>query len=221
VQASIDRFRVMPPNVRRAVEIDREPHAAYAALERLESGVLLVGVDGYVVHMNAAAAEMIAAKDGLELSRNRLHAARIEPSREMARHIHDAATHCGRRGGTVILPRPSGRRPMVARVYPLSVRACVLPPEGTCAVVFVADPEFRAHEPVSLVARAYDLTTAEARLSARLIYAPTLVDAADGLAITEATARTLLGRIFAKTGTTRQQELVRLVFTTRPPVRPD
>lgn len=220
-------LNVMAPHLRRAVEmnwllrkLDCERYAAYAALERLESAVQLVGADSYVVHMNGAAAETIAANDGLELFRNRLQAAKIEPGREMARYIHDAATHWGSRGGTVVLPRPSGRRPLVARIYPLSARARFQPPEGARAVVFVVDPELQAPEPASQVALVYGLTKAEARLLERLVDSPTLLAAADVLAITEATARTLLGRIFAKTGTVRQAELVRLVFTTRPPTRP-
>jgi DNA-binding CsgD family transcriptional regulator len=96
-----------------------------------------------------------------------------------------------------------------------------VPPDGAQVAVFVTDPELRPQEPVAGVAGAYRLTKAEARLLARLIDSPTLLEAADALAITEATARTLLGRIFAKTGTERQAQLIRLVLTMRPPVRHD
>jgi DNA-binding CsgD family transcriptional regulator len=217
---------IMAPHLQRAVEmnrllakLDRERYAAYAALERLVSAVLFVGADGYVVHMNGAAADMIAARDGLELSRNRLCAQRPEVDCDLAGRVHDAAFHREARGGTVIVPRPSGRRPLIAHIYPLSARGRFVPPDDAHVVVFVADPELRPQEPVSHVARAYGLTKAEARLLARLIDSATLLETADVLAISEATARTLLGRIFAKTGTRRQAELVRLVLTMRPPVR--
>jgi len=221
-------LNVMAPHLQRAVEmnrllakLDRERYAAYAALERLESAVLFVGANGYVVHMNEAAAELIAARDGLELCGNRVCAQRREVDRDLAGRVHDAAFHRHARGGTVIVPRSSGRRPLIARIYPLSARARFVPPDEARVVVFVTDPELRQQEPVSHVARAYGLTKAEARLLARLIDSATLLEAADVLAISEPTARTLLGRIFAKTGTRRQAELVRLVLTMRPPVRAD
>jgi DNA-binding CsgD family transcriptional regulator len=200
-------------------QLDRERYAAYAVLERLETAVLLVGADGYVVHMNRAAAELIAGKDGLHVAHNRLHAARADVDREMARQLHDGATHHGSRGGTIVVPRPSGMRPLVARIYPLAARTRFVPPEGARVVVFVTDPERRPPTPSAHMTSAYRLTRAEGRLLARLIDSPTLLDAADALAITEATARTLLGRVFAKTGASRQTELMRLVLTTRPPVR--
>jgi DNA-binding CsgD family transcriptional regulator len=221
-------LNVMAPHLRRAVEmnrllrkLDRERYAAYAVLEHLDTAVLFLAADGYVVHMNGVAAEVIAANDGLGLARNRLLAAQSNANLEMARQIHDAATHRGGRGGTVVLPRPSGRRPLVVRIYPLTYRARFVPPDGASVVAFVTDPELRMELPVSSVARVYRLAKAETRLLAQLINSPTLLSAADALGITEATARTLLGRIFAKTGTSRQAELVRLVFTTRPPVRSD
>jgi DNA-binding CsgD family transcriptional regulator len=227
-RSELKLLNAVAPHLQRAVEmnrllakLDRERYEAYAVLERLEIAVLFVGIDGFVVHMNAAAAGLIAAKDGLQLFRNRLQAAGGEPSKEMARHIHDAAMHEGSRGGTIVLPRPSGRRPLIVRIYPLSARGPFLPPDGAQVAVFVTDPELRPQEPVAHVARAYGLTKAETRLLARLIDSPTLLDAAETLAITEATARTLLGRIFAKTGTQRQAELMRLVLTMRPPVLPN
>jgi DNA-binding CsgD family transcriptional regulator len=48
------------------------------------------------------------------------------------------------------------------------------------------------------IAQMYALTRAEARLVSRLMESRTLLDAADSLAITEATARTLLGRVFTQ-----------------------
>jgi DNA-binding CsgD family transcriptional regulator len=209
----------MPLSERPISLIDAD--AACAALEHLEAAVLLLAADGHVVYMNEAAAEMIAANDGLDLASNRLQAAKSDASREMASQIHDAASHRDGRGGTVVLPRPSNRRPLIARIYPVLGRGRLVPPEGARVVVFIIDPELRAQRPVSSVAQVYHLARAEARLLARLIDSPTLLAAANALDITEATARTLLGRIFIKTGTSRQPELVRLVFTTRPPVRPE
>jgi len=45
-----------------------------------------------------------------------------------------------------------------------------------------------------------------------------LTEAADMLGIGESTARTHLQRIFAKTGTSKQVELTRLLMSSTPPV---
>lgn len=161
---------LMAPHLRRAVEmnrllakLDRDRYAAYAALEHLKTAVLLLGADGYVVHMNAAAVAMVNAKDGLELSHNRLHAAKPDADRALARMMHVAAFHLGGQGGTAILPRPSGRRALVARIYPLVTRGCFVPPQGARVIVFLTDPEVPLPS-IDHVARAYGLTKAEARL---------------------------------------------------------
>lgn len=58
----------------------------------------------------------------------------------------------------------------------------------------------------------FDLTPAEARLTRLLVEGCTLSEAARTLAITEATGRVHLRRVFAKTGVARQAELVRLLL---------
>ncbi len=57
----------------------------------------------------------------------------------------------------------------------------------------------------------YRLTPAEARLAQALSGGEALAEAASRFAITAATARSQLKAIFAKTGATRQADLVRLV----------
>ncbi|HTV32394.1 MAG TPA: hypothetical protein VME69_04720 [Methylocella sp.] len=68
----------------------------------------------------------------------------------------------------------------------------------------------------------FGLTGAETRVLAEIIGGAGLLAAATKLKITETTARTHLNRIFAKTRTHRQAELIRRFFETslpRPPAR--
>ncbi|TPJ49598.1 LuxR C-terminal-related transcriptional regulator [Mesorhizobium sp. B2-6-4] len=62
----------------------------------------------------------------------------------------------------------------------------------------------------------FDLTPAEARLAAALSQGQPLKDVASGLKITVKTSRTYLERIFAKTGTHQQSQLVALLKSTEP-----
>jgi DNA-binding CsgD family transcriptional regulator len=75
--------------------------------------------------------------------------------------------------------------------------------------VFIgAQPD--AKDSAELVAAAYNLTPAETRLLADLLAGQTLAQAAASLNIAETTARGHLDSIFAKTGVSRQADLMRL-----------
>jgi DNA-binding CsgD family transcriptional regulator len=68
----------------------------------------------------------------------------------------------------------------------------------------------------SILAGLFDLTPSEARLAAALSQGRPLKDAAAGLKITVKSSRTYLERIFAKTGTRQQSQLVALLKSTEP-----
>ena len=76
-------------------------------------------------------------------------------------------------------------------------------------------------EPIDLLQCHFSLTPAEARLALHLVAGETLRSAAFKLSITYETARTCLKKIFNKTGTHRQAELVMVILTTLPLEPPD
>jgi DNA-binding CsgD family transcriptional regulator len=80
------------------------------------------------------------------------------------------------------------------------------------AVVFIVDPEVVPVLPVDRLKHLYGLTQREAILASELATGSTVEDAAEQLAITYETARTHLRRIFSKTETSRQSELVSLLI---------
>jgi DNA-binding CsgD family transcriptional regulator len=65
--------------------------------------------------------------------------------------------------------------------------------------------------PAAILQTAYRLTPAEARLAQAVSGGLSLAEAANQFSITAATARSQLKAIFAKTGATRQSDLLRLV----------
>ena len=79
------------------------------------------------------------------------------------------------------------------------------------ATVFLSDPEATAETRPETLQRLFKLTPAEARLAASVGEGSSLAEAANQLGIGRETARTHLKRIFSKTGTRRQSELVRLL----------
>ena len=72
------------------------------------------------------------------------------------------------------------------------------------------------NEPIDLLRCHFGLTPAEARLVLRLVAGETLRSAAVKLSISYETARTSLKKIFGKTRTCRQAELVIVILTALP-----
>ena len=80
-------------------------------------------------------------------------------------------------------------------------------------VLTVDDPQRMIDRNVDEVAEACGLTPTEARMLGLIVKGLDTVVAAKKLGIARTTARTHLQRLFAKTGTARQSELVRFVAT--------
>lgn len=81
-------------------------------------------------------------------------------------------------------------------------------------MVVVIDPEVNTAPPIAALKALYGMTEAEARLTFGLLQGARLEDYAERAGISMNTARTHLKSIFAKTETTRQAELVRLLSQT-------
>ena len=82
-----------------------------------------------------------------------------------------------------------------------------------CVVVYVSGwPKNPGSTPHAFIGELFGLTPSEAKLALLLSNGATIPDAAQQLGITEISARTNLKRIFAKTGISRQVDLVRLIL---------
>jgi DNA-binding CsgD family transcriptional regulator len=98
-------------------------------------------------------------------------------------------------------------------VTPLSVDCEPLPPGEPSTAIFVSDPEQRVETAEEMLCRLYALTPTEARLAAILMQGKSLEDAGSELEVSTNTARTHLKRIFSKTGTTHQGDLISLLLS--------
>ena len=80
------------------------------------------------------------------------------------------------------------------------------------AAVFVSDPDLQDSTSQQSLRQLFDLTPAEARLATLLARGLSLAEVSETQGISPHTARAQLKSIFAKTGVSRQAELVRLVL---------
>jgi DNA-binding CsgD family transcriptional regulator len=109
--------------------------------------------------------------------------------------------------------------PVFAHVLPLTggdLRTR-LKAEAVAAVFIGTPPDER--DGADLTAAAYGLTPAETRVLTSLLAGRTLAETAATLGIAPATAKTHLDNIFAKTGVSRQADLIRLGAGLVPPTK--
>lgn len=165
--------------------------------------------------VNRAAREILGESDGLWMDRGELTAATGTATNALRRFIANATARRtqmdGVRGGTLVLPRRSGRRPLEASVVPTRIAALDEGRGAACAIVFVVDPEVELAAGESLLADLHGLTRAEARLARLLASGRLLTEAAAEMGISLNTVRTQLKALFRKTGTARQTDLVSLL----------
>jgi DNA-binding CsgD family transcriptional regulator/PAS domain-containing protein len=199
----------------RLSELDRRRGDFEAAIDVLADGIVIVGSDARVIHMNSAAAAILASGDGLCVRSGRLEASDVRIDGVMGRAVRSAlpAERIGiAAGGCVAVPRPSKKRPYVLRVVPLTGSAWIDGATPT-ALVVIADPERKPVPGVETLRRLYGLTKTEAEVASRVLDGTGLGPIAEALALSLSTVRTHLRHVFEKTDTHHQAELLRLLLS--------
>ncbi|SCA57255.1 putative CheY-like receiver [Candidatus Terasakiella magnetica] len=170
-------------------------------LDRLQVGVIICEEDSHVVHMNQFAAEICSEQDGLSLDGGNFvrclsNAARSE--------LQDAIAQGATTESAISIERQSSETSL--RVIISSIDDKIL--------ILVSDPEKHNPPSVENLQDLYDLAPSEAQLLRLIIQGYSLQEAAPIQGITEGSARTYLKRIFSKTNTSGQPELIRTVLLT-------
>jgi DNA-binding CsgD family transcriptional regulator len=112
---------------------------------------------------------------------------------------------------------------MVATVLPLNsgLRQASAKPLTASAAVFVHYAPVVDEGLVTTLGAAFRLTGAEARVLAGLLEGLQISEIAHRYGVSGNTVRTQVQRLFEKTNTKRQSDLVRVVSNTLPPIRLD
>jgi DNA-binding CsgD family transcriptional regulator len=184
------------------------------ALDHWSTGVFVVDRAGHVLVANESAAAILRKRDGLTADRNILQAATPHDSASLHRMIRDIIEGPYLQFSRSIsrIQRPSGKSPLQIVITP-SVREDVFFGSRRSALVFVHDPE-RCERPQLETCRIlYGLTRAEATITVLVAAGKSVREIAEEVTVRENTVRIHLKKIFDKTGTKRQAELVRLVLS--------
>ncbi|MEL6062838.1 MULTISPECIES: helix-turn-helix transcriptional regulator [unclassified Methylobacterium] len=174
------------------------------AFDTIERAALVLDPDGKALCWNTAFTALLGPD--LKLAGGRL----VAEDPEAARQLEALARPCGRAPISVVVVARRDAEPIVIHVVPL-----VGPSRGVFAggrtLLLCRVPGAGTVPAAAILQAAYRLTPAEARLAQALAGGEAIAEAASRFAITAATARSQLKAIFAKTGATRQADLVRLV----------
>jgi DNA-binding CsgD family transcriptional regulator len=216
------RMELIVPHVRRAVAIGNvidmsriEADTLGDAVDALGAAVFLVRADGELRRANPRGGELVDGGGLLRLVDGRLSTVGERGGCHLGRVIAEASDGdriLGPCSAAVPLADRDGDR-YVAYVLPLVAgqRRQAGAATGATAAVFVHKAEMSPVLPLEAVACQFGLSRAELRVLIGMIEIGPPAEVAPVLGLSEATVRTHLRRVFEKTGTSRQADLVKLV----------
>jgi DNA-binding CsgD family transcriptional regulator len=216
------RMGLLAPHFCRAVAIGKvidlhkvEAASLADALDGLASGMFLVDAHARIINANTSGHILLADGHLLRAQAGRLAANDVEADRTLqeafvAASAGDAAV--GTKGMAVALATDQGER-WVAHVLPLTsgARRQAGMSHAAVAAVFVRKAALDLPSPLETIAALYKLTAAEMRVLMAIINVGGVPEVAPVLGISETTVKTHLQRVFEKTGTSRQADLVKLI----------
>ena len=212
------RMKLIVPHVRRAVAIGKivdlrtvEAAALADTLDGLTAAMFLVDDDGRIVHANAAGHVMLADGSVITAAGGKLIFADQQqaralwvPALRILRRVRKTlACLCGPLTGTITSPTSSRSPPGSAGRQDQPIL-----PSQPCSSARLS---FNCRIRWKTLAKRYGLTAAEMRVLFAIVEIGGVPDVANMLGISQATVKTHLQRIFDKTGTARQADLVKLV----------
>lgn len=211
------------PHLGRAIQIyatlnrttsERDVYAG--AVSQLAVATIILDEQAQVLNANAIAQALLDDGDGLSIRGQRLHIEGRDTDRSLQEAVQNIIRAQQQGKPSVVralrVPRSNGRPDLGLVVRPVPVTEWSQGQSSPCAAVFISDPD--SHEPASrqVLGELFELTPAEANLAILLARGLSLAEVSEAQNISQHTARAQLKSIFAKTGVSRQAELVRLVL---------
>lgn len=217
-----NRMRLVVPHIRRASLIGRvidlktaEACTFADTLDRISAGMFLVDETSRVVHANAIGHEMLASAAVFSAPGGKLTAIDPRAARLLADIIVTAGKgdeSVGTKGIAVPIVAREGDH-YVAHVLPLTsgARRRTASRYAAVAALFVRKAALEVPSPPEAISKLYGLTPSELRVLLAIVQAGGVAETAQALGIGAQTVKTHLHRLFRKTGTSRQADLVKLI----------
>jgi DNA-binding CsgD family transcriptional regulator len=181
-------------------------------LDQSPHGLFLLDAGGVIRHANREAERLIKAADGL-CSKGEQLSAVGGFGRALEQLVHRAASPdlTLRSGGSMSIVNPRRDAPLSLTVAPLRPERFGAAPAGW-VLVCATDLAREVKAPDALLRQVFGLTAAEARVALALFEGANPRDIAVRLGVSFNTVRNQMTRIFEKTQTHKQSDLVRLIM---------
>lgn len=186
------------------------------ALAASGQGTVVIDRARRIMVSDGIADELIARRTGLSASNARLRLSTAAADRQLGAYLDMAAGGGDEAGCTLLVDAAAGEAPITIAVQPIRPAMPVWTSDRDLLLLRVRDPSLRSRFDARTLHGLLPLTLTEAAVTAAIANGGTLREAASRLGITYNTARAHLRAIFAKTGTSRQAELLALVQTRVP-----
>lgn len=214
---------LLAPHLRRAIEVyaklnrtasERDVYAG--AVNQLSVASIILDEQGQLLSINDVGRALLEDGAGLSLRDNRLGIEGRDINRELQRALNEIIT-AQQKGETSVVralrvPRPSGRSDLGLVIRPVPASQWGEGQSRPSAAIFISDPDLQESTSRQVLGELFGLTPAESNLATLLARGLSLADVSEEQGISQHTARAQLKSIFAKTGVSRQAELVRLVL---------
>lgn len=218
------------PVLRRVAELRRhigrvtvQRDEARGALDCLALGIVILDEEMRLAYSNEEADEILAEPESAIALRQGRLVARDPADQRRLRQLVEGALHCSQdplanHQASLILRGHDGDHALSACVMPAAPPPAPIRSQGT---VMVALRRLERTTDIAACARQlFDLTDAEAKFASALASGSSLAEAAQAQGVRISTARTHLARIFQKTETRQQSQLVSLLRSAVLPLQP-
>ena len=219
---TMDRLRLLASHLRRAMLVRQivDRYRAEAAtlgdtLDGIGPGLFFVNADAHILESNASGRAMLEQGTLMRTLGGRLVLADRDAERALAEilcRFRSGNAGSSVRPASVLLSAHAGE-PFVAHVVPLigGMRRSTGSTYTAVAAVFVQKASFELPSSREIIARTYKLTPTELRVLLAIVEVGGVPKVSEAMGVSVSTVKTHLRRLFAKTSTDRQADLVKLV----------
>ncbi len=221
-EAELALVELLLPHLQQAVDLhstvdqlESERRLYALTIDRLLVGTAILDTHGRLLRCNGAARRLLDSRDGLECRQERLQAFARQDNRNLQSAIQTVLQRRERDDEVEVLAltRPSGGMPLNLLLRPIALHHESRGDARQPAVaVFIRNPADSPQASRTLLRSLFQLTRSETEVAMQMMDGLTLDETADALGVSRNTVRAHLRGVFAKTGVTRQAELVKTLL---------
>ena len=185
-----------------------------SSLDLSSDAMFVLDGGGRLRHANSPALQLLAGRRRFRLMSGYLRVSQGDEDKMFQALVGAAGSPTQRRGGSMCMSQSQNTERLMVTVAPVQPERLSVFHDGPAILVCVGGAAARASKPEATLGAMLNLSPAELRVGLALLEGMTPGEAAVMLRLSIHTIRAHLARMFAKTGTRRQSELVSLMTRT-------